>query len=479
MRIYRAPGSVAFLSCGPALQPILPKSQCWCIDELDTTYVLQVRRPTFWRIELPASTVEHQKLASDLRAAWQEVLQFEKTYCPFQRGFSVELPEKPETPVKKKPWKPKHSPLPLDKAEESEAKFDKSPRSTASDVGAEHNSTQQVAPPVQGEEPTKSRLEAHAAEGENQDIPTQDIPSSPPVTVASIVDDIHERFGRISNFKLPDTPHSGWRNTEDSHGVQSPRLPPRRHSFDTFTKAPVHMSEEVHDHPLALDDTAMDSRPTIFKLSSHFADLPNQSTRVPEDSSSRADILQTPLTPPKKSLHSIRHGSTGDSVLNTAAVNGRDQGAHQLKDPEPSGVEGLFPGSTGAVDSRDSPTTPPSTAQAPSESQDTQSPSATGLRHRRTEVPHPSLSSSARKASGDSVQSTTKTSAQRDRHGLSMNVISQVYDALLLPLAYIIALLLRAVASVLFFRSKQLSSAVENDSQPPAFLHYSEDELSD
>ena len=52
-RIYRAPGSVAFLSCGSALQPILPKSQCWCLDEDSSRFVLQIRRPQYWRIELP------------------------------------------------------------------------------------------------------------------------------------------------------------------------------------------------------------------------------------------------------------------------------------------------------------------------------------------------------------------------------------------------------------------------------------------
>ncbi|EAQ92154.1 hypothetical protein CHGG_00389 [Chaetomium globosum CBS 148.51] len=52
-RIYRAPGSVAFLSCGSALQPILPKSQVWCVDEESSKFILQIRRPQYWRIEVP------------------------------------------------------------------------------------------------------------------------------------------------------------------------------------------------------------------------------------------------------------------------------------------------------------------------------------------------------------------------------------------------------------------------------------------
>ncbi|KAI5460244.1 inheritance of peroxisomes protein 1-domain-containing protein [Mariannaea sp. PMI_226] len=104
-RIYRAPGSVAFLNCGSALQPILPRSQCWCIDEINSKFVLQIRRPNYWRIELPVDEPEDQERAEALRAVLDKILQFEKTECPFKRSFTVELPE-PQTPVKKRPWTP-------------------------------------------------------------------------------------------------------------------------------------------------------------------------------------------------------------------------------------------------------------------------------------------------------------------------------------------------------------------------------------
>ncbi|QBZ60597.1 hypothetical protein PoMZ_07539 [Pyricularia oryzae] len=101
-RIYRAPGSVAFLNCGSALQPILPKSQCWCIDECSSKFVLQIRRPQYWRIEI---AVDVEK-AQALRDVFDKILQFEKTPCPFQRAFTVELPERPQQAVKKRPWTP-------------------------------------------------------------------------------------------------------------------------------------------------------------------------------------------------------------------------------------------------------------------------------------------------------------------------------------------------------------------------------------
>ncbi|RYP05925.1 hypothetical protein DL764_003483 [Monosporascus ibericus] len=105
-RIYRAPGSVAFLSCGSALQPILPKSQCWCIDEVSSRFVLQIRRPQYWRIEVPVADPDDAQRALILRDVFDRILLFEKTECPFQRSFTVELPQRPQTPVKKKPWTP-------------------------------------------------------------------------------------------------------------------------------------------------------------------------------------------------------------------------------------------------------------------------------------------------------------------------------------------------------------------------------------
>lgn len=103
-RIYKAPGSVAFLSCGSALQPILPKSQCWCLAEDNSCFVLQIRRPQYWRIELPVDEPDDQERAIVLREVLSRALQFERTECPFERDFEVELPDGPTTPVKLKAW---------------------------------------------------------------------------------------------------------------------------------------------------------------------------------------------------------------------------------------------------------------------------------------------------------------------------------------------------------------------------------------
>lgn len=123
LRIYRAPGSVAFLNCSAALKPILPKSQCWEVDG-SGKFVLQIRRPQYWRIEVPNLNKIEKKQYEDFKDVLAKVLLFEKTPCPFQRNFTVELPEAPQTPVKKRPWKPVERPkidtTPLEQTNEKE-----------------------------------------------------------------------------------------------------------------------------------------------------------------------------------------------------------------------------------------------------------------------------------------------------------------------------------------------------------------------
>ncbi|KAL2072349.1 hypothetical protein VTL71DRAFT_11692 [Oculimacula yallundae] len=105
LRIYRAPGSVAFLNCANALRPILPKSQAWCVDG-NSKFVLQIRPPQYWRIEVPNKTADESVMVEELKKVLEQVLLYEKTACPFERDFIVTLPEKPATPIKKKPWRP-------------------------------------------------------------------------------------------------------------------------------------------------------------------------------------------------------------------------------------------------------------------------------------------------------------------------------------------------------------------------------------
>lgn len=51
-------------------------------------------------------SIDEKERVEELKKVLDQVLRFEKTPCPFQRDFIVELPEPPKTPIKKRPWKP-------------------------------------------------------------------------------------------------------------------------------------------------------------------------------------------------------------------------------------------------------------------------------------------------------------------------------------------------------------------------------------
>ncbi|KAB2572452.1 hypothetical protein BFW01_g5309 [Lasiodiplodia theobromae] len=102
IRIYRVPGSVAFLHSGSLLHAILPKSQCWCVDGV-SKFAMRIPRPnSYYRIELPGEGAENLAKVEEFKAVMEKVLLYEKTVCPFTRGFHVEIPEVPATPPRKK-----------------------------------------------------------------------------------------------------------------------------------------------------------------------------------------------------------------------------------------------------------------------------------------------------------------------------------------------------------------------------------------
>ncbi|KAI5209906.1 hypothetical protein E4T39_00678 [Aureobasidium subglaciale] len=94
LEIYRVPGSVAFLHSGSLLHAILPRSQCWCIDGV-SKFAMRVLPNTYYRIELPGNTQEDLEHVELLKQTLVKVLYYEKTACPFQRGFGDDLPEMP------------------------------------------------------------------------------------------------------------------------------------------------------------------------------------------------------------------------------------------------------------------------------------------------------------------------------------------------------------------------------------------------
>lgn len=76
------------------------------MDDGSSKFILQIRRPQYWRIEIPNESAEDKLRSEELKVVLGQVLLFEKTACPFQRSFTIELPKAPETPIKKRPWRP-------------------------------------------------------------------------------------------------------------------------------------------------------------------------------------------------------------------------------------------------------------------------------------------------------------------------------------------------------------------------------------
>jgi len=100
MEIYRVPGSVSFLHSGALLHAILPRSQCWCVDGV-SKFAFRVLPDTYYRIELPGETAEDLDLVEALKFTFKKVLFYERTPCPFARGFTVDLPAE-EVKIKKR-----------------------------------------------------------------------------------------------------------------------------------------------------------------------------------------------------------------------------------------------------------------------------------------------------------------------------------------------------------------------------------------
>ncbi|CAO2654118.1 Nn.00g108510.m01.CDS01 [Neocucurbitaria sp. VM-36] len=102
LRIYRVTTSnVSFLNSGNLLHTIFPRSQCWCVDN-QSVFVLRIRQDSYYRMELPYETDNDRDKITQFKAVLGQVLQYEKTQCPFARGFEVDEPERPKTPPRRR-----------------------------------------------------------------------------------------------------------------------------------------------------------------------------------------------------------------------------------------------------------------------------------------------------------------------------------------------------------------------------------------
>ena len=103
LNVYRLMNT-NFINSRDVTHAILPKSQCWCIDG-NSVFILRIRVNAYYRIELPFETDEDIRLAGELKEVFKGILRFERTACPFKRGFEVEHPEPADILIRSKRWK--------------------------------------------------------------------------------------------------------------------------------------------------------------------------------------------------------------------------------------------------------------------------------------------------------------------------------------------------------------------------------------
>ncbi|KAI9723743.1 MAG: hypothetical protein M1812_001043 [Candelaria pacifica] len=231
LRIYSVPGSVAFLNSGTTLHPILAKSQCWCVDG-ETIFVLRIRLGSYYRIELPNNDEEDKKVANELKGVLAKVLQYETTPCPFNRNFTVDLPEPPKTPIQKRPWRPFEQPK-AEVAGNLEDNDDTDEYLTAASDNDSNSDTEDERRSIVLEETVTPRV----AKRQDEDVfstPTK--PKGPPAMTRSITAPAQTTARKSRNLNSSSPIHSICPNVDDP-----PSLSSSVDSFQSFysTRSPL------------------------------------------------------------------------------------------------------------------------------------------------------------------------------------------------------------------------------------------------
>lgn len=160
LEIYRVRSTVAFLHSGKTLRPILAKSQCWCVDG-ESKFVLRVSQDSYYRIEIPNTCPEETLKVEEFKAVLAKILKYELTTCPFKRGFTIDLPDPPETPVRKRPWKPRQQ---LSSTFESVVANDRDEQSDLREEEKEESSSSRAEANYQGSSDIDSEAYRHLAD---------------------------------------------------------------------------------------------------------------------------------------------------------------------------------------------------------------------------------------------------------------------------------------------------------------------------
>ncbi|KAI5855410.1 inheritance of peroxisomes protein 1-domain-containing protein [Tricharina praecox] len=106
LRIYKTvPHNIAFLQSGPALKPLLSRTQCWNLDG-KKVFCLQLRPGNYWRIEILGLDFQLDIKCAEFRDAMAKLVAFEVTACPFSRSATcIPVMSTPEVLQPAKVWK--------------------------------------------------------------------------------------------------------------------------------------------------------------------------------------------------------------------------------------------------------------------------------------------------------------------------------------------------------------------------------------
>lgn len=290
---------------------------------------------------MPNQSADEKARVEELKKVLDRVLRFEKTPCPFQRDFIVELPEAPKTPVKKRPWKPRErskDDLPLFPGPASPHINTPSTPSTNSnsssplrDYASSEAGTQVSILELEGLEEEEESLNGSeiASEVTNQD---PDIPSIDSVFEAPEVlrieagpqelDTQHQETpnkvslepslleSSVAEPIFGDYNGSDDENERFSDAADDTQLTPRSHHQPTYQ--PLTFELEKDDRPQALQSSRSVTAPPLLSLitsppSKHRTDSPLRSSTIDESDSGFSSSVESfhsvqswhsPLAPP-------------------------------------------------------------------------------------------------------------------------------------------------------------------------------------
>ncbi|KAL9578189.1 MAG: hypothetical protein Q9212_005877 [Teloschistes hypoglaucus] len=393
--------------------PILSKSQCWCVDG-ESKFVLPKGRHTYYRIELPNNSVEDRAKVDDFKTTLGKILQYETTQCPFTRGFTVELPEKPQTPVRKKPWKPRERSQPASTADQSQ-RIVREPRSWEKKSGIGGRPSEVMGLAEQEHETSGATVDTTSLESEEDFVSNHGVETGEDQDLTPTTYRLHDTDG-FDPFKTPTRP----RTLKTGRAITAP---PQLSLATTPPSDTADAPEEI--------DSLSSSFDSFHSFHSPISPLP-LSPRLSQLSLSPSTDDELGITLPKSRTH-----TRDNSDLTVTAKSRRLRDETEIPD---------HLGSHGS-DASEMPQTPPLVSDTTSHSEEPSPEAITPLplllRHR------PKKSSQRPQSPLSPPASVYSPTSRLSGHHLTTAILQKTCSVLLGPPVSLVALMLNIAAKIL------------------------------